>query len=159
MDEEDSSDTIRIVRIKDPSLIKRLAVEMRKMENRYEKNLISIKMRMENFVKWTKRNIHKEDFFIFAAFDGEKPVGYIIGRGFKPYESRERAGYVEELYVLKNWRKHGIGSMLLKKAEDEFRKLGFKEMYLDVYAKNTARFFYLKNKFEEFEVTMKKELV
>ncbi len=158
MEEDDSGERIKIVKIKDPTVIRRLAVELRKMENRYEDGLLPIKKRMENFVKWAKRNVHKDDFFIFAAFDGDKPVGYIIGRGIKMYESTVKSGYIEELYVLKKWRKHGIGSMLIKKAEEEFRKLGFKEMYLDVYAKNTARFFYLKNNFEEFEITMKKVL-
>lgn len=65
----------------------------------------------------------------YVAFDGDKLVG---GAGIFPTANLPQ-GCVElvKLYVLKDYRRHGIGRSLIDHAVLEAKRLGFKQIYLE----------------------------
>ncbi|EPH93569.1 acetyltransferase, GNAT family [Enterococcus faecalis 06-MB-DW-09] len=73
------------------------------------------------------------DALIYTYSVDDQPVGFIGMLG----------DYIAGIFVLKDYRAHGIGKQLLQKAQAEHEKLT-----LNVYKKNTAAIaFYLKNGF------------
>ncbi len=75
----------------------------------------------QNSIDSVKRTI--DDFEIFAAFDKEKCIGYII--------LETNTGDVPQLAIHKDYRRKGIGSSLIKKAIENKRE-GFKLSVLNI---------------------------
>ncbi len=90
---------------------------------------------------------------LLAEVNGE-PAGYAKVR-YAPGETR---CYVSSLYVLPEYQGHGLGRLLLKKAEEHALTFGVKEIWLGVMVQNAAALaWYLRNGFvfvEEQPFTM-----
>jgi len=68
-------------------------------------------------------------------------------------------GYIYDMFVKENHRRKGIGTMLMKRAEQCFRKEGYKKMLLMVATKNQPAIeLYTKQNFEAEQVFMGKTL-
>ena len=97
------------------------------------------------FVAETKNNIEGDQ-----SLDS-KAVGYIMvdTNWFSPFEMR-RVGEIHELIVLPEFRKKGLGRMLISKAFDYMRQRGRRVAELWVgYRNYSAQKFYKKLGFEE----------
>jgi ribosomal protein S18 acetylase RimI-like enzyme len=71
----------------------------------------------------------------------------------------EKAGRVLELIVDKKYRNQGIGGMLIKAVEEDFRALGYESMYVEAFAPNEeAVKFYLQNEYKPRSVELRKKL-
>jgi GNAT superfamily N-acetyltransferase len=63
-----------------------------------------------------------------------------------------RDGFVDDLYVVPEWRGRGIGSALLKQLTDACVELGVRALHLEVGRKKTdARALYRRFGFEEHD--------
>ena len=76
----------------------------------------------------------------FIAIDENKIIGYILATKRKfPYLERglePERGFINVMFVQDSYRKKGIGSSLLKKAEDELYARGARRITLGAYSPN-----------------------
>lgn len=62
-------------------------------------------------------NTNNPDYIALIAYDGKKPVGFIIGYvGNKPYARPSRVSIAEELYVVPNKRGGKVGLRLMQES-------------------------------------------
>ena len=91
---------------------------------------------------------------LLVATDGDEPVGFVtfeVESGV--YEQDVRRGLVENVYVVPGRRGEGIGSALLRAAEDRLRERGCEAFFLEVLAANEeARRFYRREGYEPHRV-------
>jgi ribosomal protein S18 acetylase RimI-like enzyme len=110
-------------------------------------------------------NVTKYQGKIWFAQDKGKTVGYIIGVIWKQSEKnaleigRHVLGEVIEIYVNENYRKKGVGKMMIGKMEEYFKEKGCDSVWVSVFASNdSARQMYRKSRFVEREIGMLKEI-
>ena len=92
-------------------------------------------IRGEQFPKQQKKRIRKQRegaALYLIAFEGKDPVGhvYIPYRDDSPYHYSYPV--LQDLYVKKEKRRHGIGRKILRQAEARMRKLGYKKIGIGV---------------------------
>ena len=86
-------------------------------------------MSLESF----NEELHGEDWdpsLVFLAEASGTTVGFVVSFRF------EMCGYVGDLGVLKEWRRHGIGTALLHRAFAELAARGSREARLGVDTQN-----------------------
>ncbi len=104
---------------------------------------LSGKPRKKFSAKATTTRLLKDGFGKERAFQGfiakkeNKPLGYILFHpGYDPDEMRGRVVYVIDIFITKNARGLGIGSLLMKKVAEVCRKNEGTEVYFGVWIKN-----------------------
>jgi len=86
------------------------------------------------------------DGFKVATF-GSEVVGYVIGR--VETENSRKVGHLMNLAVDVKYRRIGVGSSLLERVEDHFRRRGAESVWLEVREGNeSAMEFYRVNGYE-----------
>jgi len=88
--------------------------------------------------------------FVLIAVDGERqPIGVAYTAAHLSVEHGGVIGWLEELYVLPQWRGEGIGSRLLAEVIARAGELGWKGVQLEVLAGHERAIpFYLRHGFE-----------
>ena len=78
----------------------------------------------------------------YLAIDNNKVVGLIMGiviaykeEDYLDYKC-PKSGNITELIISKEYRKHGIGDLLMEKLEQYFKSIGCKYILVDVFAYN-----------------------
>lgn len=123
--------------------------------------------RRADYVKW----LAEPDAFCLAAHaraptsrDSGWLAGTILGyalvtvnEGSPTWASVERFGYVESLSVLPEARSTGVGSALLRAAEDQLATLGVEQVNITTVAPNeNARRFYEREGYEAAFITLQR---
>lgn len=96
--------------------------------------------------------------FVYVAENKNKVVGYLAGsfNNKKSYSS-EKYAELDNMYVLQEFRKHGIGKLLFEEFNKQCQQKGIKSIRVTASAKNSGAIaFYKKNGFEEFDITLRK---
>lgn len=95
-----------------------------------EKVFSTINRRLENF----SEEYSQEGHYLFVARDmvSAKPVACIGLGSFQGLPISEKIGEVRDLVVQKEFRYHGLGQKLLKKALLRAREFGYERLYLEV---------------------------
>ena len=105
--------------------------EVKKLkELQSKKNAPEIYKHYPNHDKWLDKlhhDIKTNKKYVFCAYIGDKLVGNIIVKNTETSISE-----IKNIYVDKNWRKKGIGTRLLKYAEDYAIKKGYKRIEVKV---------------------------
>jgi diamine N-acetyltransferase len=90
------------------------------------------------------------DCYAFVAKLGEIPVGYLVMMVKRIPESAftfaRESLYIDQIGVLSNYRKTGVGSILLEKAEQFAKELGISRIELDHWTTNTVAAAYFRSK-------------
>jgi GNAT superfamily N-acetyltransferase len=97
----------------------------------------------------------------FVAEDDGKLVGYVAGkiRNFNKYRKYHKQGYIEDLFVTKDYRGTGLGKQLFETMIDELRSLGCQFLATSsYYDNNNACQFYKKYGFIEKAVIYLRKL-
>ncbi len=96
----------------------------------------------ESYSKWLMEEFKRDSGVVFMAVDGENVVGHIAVR-LDPQTSEDlvflvpaKQAFVDDLYVIEEYRSKGVGALLLKRAEEHFKELGCTLMWLNAYAHN-----------------------
>jgi mycothiol synthase len=87
----------------------------------------------EPFERWHAGAYAREDTDLdlwFVAVGEGGPVGVVIGR------PKKDLGWVDDLGVVKAWRRKGVGGALLRRSFASFRERGFPQVGLSVDASN-----------------------
>jgi len=74
--------------------------------------------------------LNNADIYYVAEYEG-KIVGYIIAR-----KENNKLGHIISIAVHPDYRRIGLGTVLMKKAEDSLRNLGCYRVYLEVRVSN-----------------------
>jgi len=92
-----------------------------------------------------RRHIADEERIVLAAYDGEKPVGFILAGPPREEVFEGADGQVAAFYILASHQRMGLGKRLLREAARGWKALGGKSLGLGVLAENAkARAFYEK---------------
>ncbi|OGM20442.1 hypothetical protein A2714_01275 [Candidatus Woesebacteria bacterium RIFCSPHIGHO2_01_FULL_38_9] len=111
------------------------------------------------------KKINKNNGKIFFAEDDSKVIGFVSG--FVGTQSKEnllervptKVGYIEDLFVEKEYRGKHVGTNLLEKMEKYLKDKGCDSLWLEVFVPNTsAHEYYKKLGFMDREVGMLKKL-
>ena len=99
-------------------------------------------------------SLAQENWFASVAYDGTKPVGYIMFfiRDYEenPYRFAYKGIHIDQISVEEEYRHYGIGSLLIQKAEAMGKQVGATQMELTFWDKNEeAKAFYAQKGFEE----------
>ena len=116
-----------------------------------------------NFSKINKEDFSKE-FLRFFEGDGEIYVyedrgnvcGYVtLGSSSEDYFTKEKNGYIYDIFVAKQYRHEGIARSLIDFALKRMKELGFREVRLNVFAANiSARQLYENLGFKDYSTLM-----
>lgn len=137
-----------------------LQLELEKTECKFDSNLVEGcydtnegKRRLKN------RIMDKNQIFLVAQSDDEI-IGFIDGRIMdEAIWYKEKVGILEHICVGKEYRKKGIAMLLLKKFEEEIKKMGAK--YIQILAfpnNNPAIDLYKKYGYKEYSVYYSKKI-
>ncbi|MBN2478521.1 GNAT family N-acetyltransferase [Candidatus Micrarchaeota archaeon] len=91
------------------------------------------------FKKWIKKQIYNKNAQIFVAESKGMPVGYALFtiKKFPPIFVIDRELHLSDIFVLKKYRKKGIGGELIKEGRKWGRKKGLRHSNLEVFAWNS----------------------
>ena len=109
------------------------------MPKDYLKNRINT---LANKVERAKELLSKTDTYYVAEVDGNI-IGIVYVKESLNKDFKEH-GYLDSLYVLKEFQGYGIGKQLFKIAIEEIIKLGYNNMYLECIKENNTINFYKK---------------
>ncbi len=111
----------------------------------------SIKNIKENESKILKGDLKNNSTTIFIAIEKSKIVGFItLSLLEKNANIKSKRGEINDLFILEDYRKKGIGKMLIKKAISFFKSQKVKLILLNVDSNNfSALKFYEKIGFKE----------
>ena len=109
--------------------------------------------------KFFKKALTNKNGCFFIAYDGKKMVGYANG-GAKEYSYRNKRYFeIENIGVIPNYKRKGIGKRLLQKILDWTKSRNFERIHLNCYIKNQeALKFYRKLGFKEIDVSLEIDL-
>src|SRR5438067_832030 len=88
------------------------------------------------------QRVKDQDGVFYAALDGDTVAGFIVGVIQKhtiygrPDVVVSKSGRVQDLYVEAGYRGKGIGSELMRRVEEYFRKQGCDAVNVSVFAPN-----------------------
>jgi GNAT superfamily N-acetyltransferase len=116
----------------------------------------------EKAIKYFYDAISQEKFLALVAKDGEKIVGYLIGVIYEKVPTHikaEKLAELENMFVLEDYRSHGIGKMLITKLKDWCKENDVEILKVGTLFKNTKAInFYKENGFEEDEIVLQMKL-
>ena len=90
---------------------------------------------------WIK-NISREDNYVIVA---ENENGEIVGFadcGKRENNQIDHSGDLTSIYLLEDYQGKGIGKMLMKQLFNQFKKLGYNRIFVEVLKDNKTRNFY-----------------
>lgn len=118
-------------------------------------------------VGWTYEKDGEEYFndmlnneIIYIALDKEKVVGYLAGSiNIQGSYVTKSLAEVDNMFILEEYRKYGIGTKLINAFKEYCSKNQIEELKVTASAKNKKAIdFYMKNGFNEFEITLKQKI-
>ncbi len=88
-------------------------------------------MTQQDVVNFLLERINKEKLpLTLVAFEAGKPVGTVSLRTFEMETRRDLLHWLTSLYVIKPWRRKGVGSSLVKAAEKKAVELEINKLFL-----------------------------
>ncbi len=101
--------------------------------------------RSENNWKKTLNNTDSNNVFLVCENELGEIVGFIGGGTNREKESLlEYSGELMAIYILKEYQKKGLGSLLMRSFQKELLKCGIVNMIIWVLKDNESRYFYEK---------------
>lgn len=97
---------------------------------------------------------------IYIALDKEKVIGYLAGSiNIQGSYVTKSLAEIDNMFVLELYRKYGIGTKLINAFKNYCSQNKIEELKVTASAKNkNAIGFYMKNGFNEFEITLKQKI-
>jgi len=108
-----------------------------------------------------RRFMESEDGLVLVSVDGKKVVGYSLSEihRISPGLKRDKYGYIDDMAVTLNYRRKGIGEMMVAIITKWFRANDIKRVELGTTAKNkVANSFWQKQGFTVYRYTLYKNV-
>lgn len=92
----------------------------------------------KTYRKFLERSLDAEDSLFLVSEKDEKLIGYAVGEIHKrsPIFEIAEYGYINDVFVIQEYRKHGIAKMFLRELKDWFKIKKLMYIELSVHAKN-----------------------
>ena len=132
-----------------------------KKNTKLKPHLIRKKNAANNFIRYIKKNIRSKNAMAYLAEVNGKPAGYclISIRKNTPIYKLEKIGYINELFVRKEFRGRRISSKFRDEAIKWFKKRGMKYILLEVMSDNKfAHSIYGKWGFFDYHIEMRMKI-
>lgn len=88
---------------------------------------------------WEVEEFRRGDRLLFFAEESGRPVG-TVGLGFRGKDAGLADGVssanINRLHVVQAYRRRGVGTALMRAAEDEARRRGFRQLMIEVEEEN-----------------------
>jgi GNAT superfamily N-acetyltransferase len=107
--------------------------------------------------EFIEKELSQSDSSVLVAIDGREVVGYSFSfiAVYPPAFRLEKRGFISHLFVVEDYRRLGVGTMLVKRAREWFFERGIARIELRVASLNTAgRPFWGRQGFSEYETVM-----
>lgn len=91
----------------------------------------------------TLLDVQNKNGVFYIALDRDQIIGFIVAVVLKQEEAElyecipSTIGRVTDLFIIADFRKQGIGKMLMKKAEQHCKKNGCDVVYIEIFEPNT----------------------
>lgn len=105
----------------------------------------------ENLVNGFILKSYEKNMVFIDIIKQNKPCGFIIyqiDNKNSDWNFKTGCGFIRELYIERNCRGQGLGSLLLANAEKNLKNMGVKEVYLTSDEKEKVQAFYIKNDYK-----------
>lgn len=148
---------VREAEVKDISELVDMSVQLLTYELFYDENLR--KPSENELYDFWNRTVNNKRCVVLVA-EKKNLVGYVYGWFMRDYFIfRKPRAYISDLFVKPEFRRRGIGTLLVNELLKYFRENGVKFVYVDVYSRNdSALRFWEKNGFDTESVTLVKKL-
>lgn len=114
----------------------------------------------EPFIEFVNQRLEDETMLLILAWVDGTPAGYglafdVAGHAFMPEWTR--SGYITQFLVSGQYRKQGIGTLMMDYINDWFRSRGLQKVLLNVDIDNEAGIRFWKSQgFEPYAMRMKR---
>jgi len=139
-----------------------LNVEVQNLHVGFEPEIFKVPSPDE--IKTFFKNLFKNgNWKILISYEGEQPTGYISiqigGHEEHAFCYQQKWLYIDHICVKKNFRRKGVGTMLIDAAKDFAKQHNINRIILDVWSVNeNAKAFFKKEGFKTFIERMKMEI-
>lgn len=145
---------IKKAKQEDLESIQELNHKLFELEYQYFDNTLNVGWTYEKAGEDYFKDIIKNGIVLLAIVDNQI-VGYLSG-SISKINSESK---LDNMFIIENYRKYGIGSKLINEFKSYCLTKGIDNIKVSTYAKNkNAITFYLKNGFEEWDITLKCKL-
>jgi len=114
----------------------------------------------EPFISFITSRLQDETMLLVIAWDGEIPIGYGLAFDVESDPAKPewtRTGYISQILIAKNYRRHGIGNFLMDHIDQWFNERGLKKILLNVNLDNeNGASFWRKRGFTSYALRMKR---
>jgi GNAT superfamily N-acetyltransferase len=150
--------TIRQIGSEDWKLIQTLNNELFEDNAVYDKYL-DLEWPFTKGVEYYKKYVSDPQYCTFIAYDGEVPVGHIVG-GPKDISYRNvKTAEIYEMGVSPSYRSKGIGSQLVSTLRDWAKEQGYQTLMVNSYSKNEKGInFYKKQGLQPVDINLEMDI-
>ena len=115
-----------------------LKLKLKEFERELNKNLPSLSQVKQYYEKYLRKYLSSENSAVFIALEENKPVAMISAKIYQalPTQKSEIRGYLSNLYVEEEFRRHGIGKKLMEKAIEWIKSKNAKTVRGEIYKEN-----------------------
>lgn len=150
---------IRLATLEDVQLLQKLNQEVFVDNYEYDRDLMMDWALGEPGKNYFTRSVSSDKSACFIAEINKEAVGYIAVGHKMTYFRKSRYLEVENIGVSPEFRSKGVGAMLIKKAKDWAKELGYQRLSVSSYFQNTkANEFYKRNGFAEIDLGLEMEI-
>jgi ribosomal protein S18 acetylase RimI-like enzyme len=151
--------TVRNAEIEDLENIKILNTRIFSSNIKWDEDTIENFASTEQGEKYYIEAIKRKDGCFLICEENGEMFGYANGGDKKEIGRNSKYFEIDNIGVVPEKRKAGIGGILLDEITDWAKKQGFQKIYLNCYAKNTTALdFYKQNGYEEIDICLEKVL-
>lgn len=152
--------SIRIAKIEDWEVIKDLNTQLFEYEHERFDDSLNLNW-PEEHESYYKNVITKDNYCTFVYSDNDKIVAYVVICFYdRPnYRASARKAEIENIFISEKFRGQGIGSELLKAAEEWAKSKNAFEVSVTASAGNkNALAFYRSLSYSDYDITLEKKL-
>lgn len=151
--------TIRLATKNDFKDIQKLNTEIFVDNVKWDSDTIENYSTSEQGAKYFKDALESKSGCFFVAVDGGELIGYANGCDMNAYWRRSKYFELENIGVIPERKKEGIGKALLAKVTKWAKDNGFDKIYINCYSKNIeALDFYKQQGYEEIDICLEKKI-
>lgn len=133
---------VKIAEKKDLKEFARLRFEANKYAARFDKNVVVSRNSLVNLEKLTEKEFEDPRIMYLLALDGDRMIGIAI---LSLPVGIDKSAFLGELFIEGEYRRHGVGRLLLERAMNIAKKRGFENFELTVARSNKQAEKFYKN--------------